>query len=304
MNWTAKQSLSSEAQRHSPCIGTCRLDAATGLCLGCARTADEISNWRSLDAKARFAIWEQLPGRHATQSRSARLMPLTPDEILFWAAETVEKRLGGWAVGMPGAIAEFMVAPGQTPRAELREDGMLGWTETGALRIKRHPELRAISFQKGGPVVLGVAKARIAERSAAAVTKIGPDAGAIFPGQREDLLFDYGLGRKFSGFCIRTRDEGLIAKLLEFEGQPWRNLMAGAGAEIMSASPHRVAESSLARIEVYAPIPKPDERSPNGAHTHFLPAFLAAGEEVNPRLALPDHLAPIAAFFPARNQTA
>ncbi|MEM8878798.1 MAG: DUF1289 domain-containing protein, partial [Pseudomonadota bacterium] len=29
----------------SPCVGLCRLDEATGYCLGCARTGDEIADW-------------------------------------------------------------------------------------------------------------------------------------------------------------------------------------------------------------------------------------------------------------------
>ena len=61
MDWPAKQILISQAERHSPCIGVCKLDEDTGLCIGCARTADEIAQWLSLDASARFAIWEQLP---------------------------------------------------------------------------------------------------------------------------------------------------------------------------------------------------------------------------------------------------
>ena len=33
----------------SPCINVCRIDAASGLCVGCARTLDEIAAWSSLD---------------------------------------------------------------------------------------------------------------------------------------------------------------------------------------------------------------------------------------------------------------
>lgn len=86
MDWAAEQALSSQPERHSPCIGVCKLDEGTGLCIGCARTVDEIAQWPSLDAGARLAIWEQLPERHSKQARRARLMPLTPAEILKWAA--------------------------------------------------------------------------------------------------------------------------------------------------------------------------------------------------------------------------
>jgi predicted Fe-S protein YdhL (DUF1289 family) len=31
----------------SPCINICTMDAATGLCMGCMRTIDEIATWGS-----------------------------------------------------------------------------------------------------------------------------------------------------------------------------------------------------------------------------------------------------------------
>jgi Family of unknown function (DUF6925) len=76
--------------------------------------------------------------------------------------------------------------------------------------------------------------------------------------------------------------------------------MAAAGKRIVSESPHRVIESVLVRIEVYAPIPQANESSPGGALTHFLPAFLAQGEEISPSLALPDYAAPMAIFYPSQ----
>jgi predicted Fe-S protein YdhL (DUF1289 family) len=294
--------LSPEKERHSPCVGTCRLDQQTGLCLGCARTGDEIANWSSLDAKARFAIWEQLPGRHATQSKRARLLPLTPDEILSWAARTVEERLGAWVTGTPGAVAEFMTAFGQTPHVELKQHQLTCYTDTGSLRLKRHDQMRAFAFEEAGPVVLGLARAAVDVNSKTVFTELGVDNEAGASDYRSHLLFDYGLGRKFSRFCIRTNKGSLIAMLRDFDGQPWQTLMAAVGPQIVAESPHRVVESALARIEVYAAIPSPSGRSPDGSHTHFLPAFLAGGEEISPSLALPDNAAPMAIFHPSRRQ--
>lgn len=37
----------------SPCIGVCRIDPATGWCVGCRRTLDEIASWSALDDRAR-----------------------------------------------------------------------------------------------------------------------------------------------------------------------------------------------------------------------------------------------------------
>jgi hypothetical protein len=94
-------------------------------------------------------------------------------------------------------------------------------------------------------------------------------------------------------------NENLIAVLRDFEGKPWQTLMDAAGCRILSESPHRVVEAALARIEVYAPIPSPYGRSPDGPHTHFLPELLASGEEISQSLALPESVAPVAIFYPS-----
>ncbi|NBW74316.1 MAG: DUF1289 domain-containing protein [Sphingomonadaceae bacterium] len=48
----------------SPCNGTCRIDYASGFCLGCKRTLNEIADWPILKAKDKHAILRQLPLRH------------------------------------------------------------------------------------------------------------------------------------------------------------------------------------------------------------------------------------------------
>ncbi|MEO8485371.1 MAG: DUF1289 domain-containing protein [Betaproteobacteria bacterium] len=47
----------------SPCASLCTMDAVSGLCIGCARTLDEIASWSALDDDARRAIVEALPAR-------------------------------------------------------------------------------------------------------------------------------------------------------------------------------------------------------------------------------------------------
>ena len=49
----------------SPCTSVCRMDDAIGLCVGCARTLDEIASWSVLDDDARRAIVAALPARKA-----------------------------------------------------------------------------------------------------------------------------------------------------------------------------------------------------------------------------------------------
>jgi uncharacterized protein len=40
----------------SPCVNVCRMDADTGLCLGCLRTIDEIARWSGATADEKLAI--------------------------------------------------------------------------------------------------------------------------------------------------------------------------------------------------------------------------------------------------------
>lgn len=49
----------------SPCVDICRMDEASGLCEGCARTIDEIAGWSQLDAHGKRAVIALLPARRA-----------------------------------------------------------------------------------------------------------------------------------------------------------------------------------------------------------------------------------------------
>ncbi|MEM6943384.1 MAG: DUF1289 domain-containing protein [Pseudomonadota bacterium] len=49
----------------SPCVQLCMLHPETRLCVGCARTGDEIARWSRMSADERRAIMEVLPEREA-----------------------------------------------------------------------------------------------------------------------------------------------------------------------------------------------------------------------------------------------
>jgi predicted Fe-S protein YdhL (DUF1289 family) len=49
----------------SPCVNVCKMDPATGLCLGCARSLEEIAAWSTLDDLAKRRVWKALPARRA-----------------------------------------------------------------------------------------------------------------------------------------------------------------------------------------------------------------------------------------------
>ncbi len=59
----------------SPCISVCRMDDATGLCIGCLRTIDEIAAWGALDDDARRDVLGEIAKR---RGRLAAVEPL-PD---------------------------------------------------------------------------------------------------------------------------------------------------------------------------------------------------------------------------------
>ena len=52
----------------SPCISVCRMDDATGLCVGCLRTLDEIAAWGALDDATRRMVLRAIGERRVTVS--------------------------------------------------------------------------------------------------------------------------------------------------------------------------------------------------------------------------------------------
>ncbi|ODT87452.1 hypothetical protein [Phenylobacterium sp. SCN 70-31] len=132
-----------------------------------------------------------------------------------------------------------------------------------------------------------------------AVRALGTDEDAIRPEDRAGALFDLGVGRGHVRFCARTRDAALIAALTDLEGQ---SLFSAAGAAamttVLAAQPHRVVISPLARVEVYAPIPQPGGKSPDGPHTHLLPKLIASGRTHAANAPIPPGLQPALMLHP------
>ncbi len=73
---------SSAAGVPSPCISVCRIDEASGLCVGCLRTLDEIATWSVLDDDGRrdvLAAIERRRARLATARAWTASAPEAPD---------------------------------------------------------------------------------------------------------------------------------------------------------------------------------------------------------------------------------
>ena len=284
--------------RHSPCVGICKLDPETGFCIGCARTGGEIADWMAMDEDRHNDVWRQLPERHSKLAIHVRLLPWTPAEIALWTCEMISERRGTWVTGVPGAVAEFPCTTDRRIGIDTGDGSMIARAADAAFRLRVNERLRAFAFTDDGPIVLAMPRARASMTAHATVQELGPDSDAIAASQRNDKLFDFGIGRKNARFCVRTDDKALAESLSAHTGQHWADLMDGIGMQVIAASPHRVVESAAVRIEVYAPIPEPGQKSPFGAHTHLLPEFLKSGEEIPASLALPPFAMPAAIFYP------
>ncbi|MCO5730041.1 DUF1289 domain-containing protein [Rhizobium sp. SSA_523] len=66
----------------TPCTRVCSIDTATGLCVGCGRTRDEIASWASLAPEERAALMIELPLRLQIPSSSPLPVSGTPDAPL------------------------------------------------------------------------------------------------------------------------------------------------------------------------------------------------------------------------------
>lgn len=47
----------------SPCVSVCRMDDASGLCLGCLRSLAEIADWAAMGAAQRVTVWRSIDRR-------------------------------------------------------------------------------------------------------------------------------------------------------------------------------------------------------------------------------------------------
>lgn len=56
----------------TPCIKVCVIDPGTRLCVGCARSLDEIAAWGTLSDTDRLRIMAELPDRHIGIAAAAR----------------------------------------------------------------------------------------------------------------------------------------------------------------------------------------------------------------------------------------
>ncbi len=226
------------------------------------------------------------------------------DDIRSFIAGTLRAGGGTWVCGVFGAVAEFCVGTDEAVDLDLDVSCLAAATPRGSIRFRISEHVSALALTatvdstKTGVIILAMPRARAGLPRPTGLTSLGPDRDAIRVEDRDEQLYDFGLGMQAADFCIRTADLDLIHGLNDHSGLGWHDLLAGLGNRILQASPTRVTRSSIGRIEVFTRIPLPGGQSPVGPHTHFLPAHLAGGRETPPGLELPENLIPCAIFYP------
>jgi hypothetical protein len=246
----------------------------------------------------RDAVWAQLPERLAVLSARVRLLPWVQEELVAWVRDSIVARLGTWVVGPPGAVAQFPCAGDVLIDVRVEPGIVTAERADAAFRLRINEKVRAFAFAEGGPIVLGLPKGRAALDSVSTFKSLGPDVDAIDEAARGASLFDIGLGRRYSRFCLRTQSQPGAAMLSAQSGRHWSEALSVIQDQLPDANSYLVVESAAARIEVFAKLPSAGEAWPPDAGTHFLPELLGTGEDIAASLILPDYAAPVAIFYP------
>jgi hypothetical protein len=209
-----------------------------------------------------------------------------------------------WSLGTFGAIAEFMRDADEPAVLSHAPDSVSVVTPRGGMRISPGPDMRIVAFETttreswSQRVALCLPGARSAMHGHAVLTELGPDRAALQEQDRDAILFDLGLEARQADICVRVADASLLASLRACAGRPVFAPDNPAMGAILAANPPRVFITRLGRIEVYQPIPKPDEKSPEGPHTHVLPTLLHHRRTHAATEPIPDGWVPCAYLYP------
>lgn len=217
--------------------------------------------------------------------------------------EALEDPDNGWSIGTFGAIGEFVRDPSEP--AERCDDGATVVTARGGIRLSPQGDLQVVAYDTlvgdgktwGNAVAFCLPVPAGAPRRA--VRRIGEDRGALHAADRDAILYDLGVGAGHVAMGLRTRHPDLIAALDALGGKTLLGPDGKAASELIrQRGPNRVMLSPLGRIEVFAPIPPPDGKSPTGPHTHLLPKLIASGRTHSANAPIPDDLQPALMLHP------
>jgi predicted Fe-S protein YdhL (DUF1289 family) len=283
----------------SPCVGICRLDEATGWCLGCGRDAIELECWRDLAPAARAVIWTDLPRRKAILGLGFRLLPWSGAALMAELIRLAREPKTSWSIGVHGAVAEFATRNSSLPEIEAGNEHLILRTSGGALRLRLPPGTRMFesigAAGNGVRRVLALHRSRLRGVPATGVTELGADEGAIETAHRGERLFDLGVSGSLIRFCVRTGKSALIDALRAAHGRDSFDRAIGLIPALLADSPDRVVISPIGRIEVSGSILHSDREGP---HSHLLPDQLSYRHELGSGFALPEGYTAGVAIFP------
>lgn len=284
----------------SPCVSVCVIDEERGLCLGCARTLDEIANWGSVPEATRQAVWAELPARSAALGLPVRRLDWQGEALLHEVERLFVETESTFVVGVYGAVGEVAREAGEAYSKD--RDGMSVTLATprSAIRIDAAPYLTAFEVarvDRAPLIALAVPEGRAPARGPNVLTDLGPDEDALLPRDVGGHRIDVGLGRSAARFTMRC-DASLAQTIAPHLGTPWPNHLTQVGAPVLAASPVRVIEAPCVRAEVDAIIPPPGGKSPPGPHTHLLPDHIAQGFDTPPTIPLPGGYVLSALIYP------
>lgn len=135
---------------HSPCLGVCELDAASGWCAGCGRTGTEIADWQNACDETRQQVWSLIPDRLAALGAERRILPWSPEGCLDAALALTRGRNGYWLIAPEdGTPAAFPTGPGIDLSAARALGQVVIRSPFGSFGLKSHDKLRAFGF---GPI--------------------------------------------------------------------------------------------------------------------------------------------------------
>jgi hypothetical protein len=231
-------------------------------------------------------------------------LPWKLDELRAFTINTLRTGGGTWVAGVYGAVAEFCVGDGEPIALHVGDHIIRASSPRGTISLRLSDHVRALAFgtahnpAEADIIVLAVLREHATFVPHFGLTNLGPDVGSIRMSDRDEQLYDLGLGRIAAGFGIRTVEPALTASLERCSGFAWPDVLGLIGAEIVQSSPTRIVRHSLGRIEVFTDIPPLGGQSPPGPHTHFLPSHLSSRLDLPRNLTIPDVYVPCAIHYP------
>jgi hypothetical protein len=227
---------------------------------------------------------------HSPRLRTARASPEDPRALLRCH---LGDSTAAWSVGTWGGVGEFRFDRDEPCEIDL--DALTVVTARGALRATPVDaavafEIRDAAADKLEEIAFCLPADRCGPARPTTLTELGADADSLRAADRRDILFDLGLGAAHIDVLVRlpVADMGVLSNLRAACGHTLFDGRHGGAEALRRANPPRIFRSRLARLEVYEPIPPPGGKSPDGPHSHILPALLRQRRAHAPDSPIPD----------------